>query len=355
MARLKQNPAAGSLESELAGLLTTRDNLQARQTALTTELEQAVARRRELLIQGSDAAAIAEAERACREVEGTAAGIADALAEVERRISGTEAKIEEARIAGEREAAAATLERDSKAIDAAAERVRQAVADLAKAHAALGGAISVTAAPHFSKYDFAGRRDGESPERVAAYLTGHMLSTALPDLAVSEAGRQEQFGWVDAKPIEATAGDAPAKALLTEPMRELAGQIRAGETSPDLPRFHRPEPNFEPQIEEVQIYAREPFQYVGATGSRQMVSSPVAHVPEMVAERAIEMGLASRAETLAWRKNWPGHHHGSASATTQRIGWDECVSIDFDLGAWRRAEAQRRREAWLAEQDRQAA
>ncbi|GEL44219.1 hypothetical protein MEX01_48100 [Methylorubrum extorquens] len=49
--------AAGTLESELAGLVTTRDNLQARQTSIAAELEQAVARRREVLIQGSDAAA----------------------------------------------------------------------------------------------------------------------------------------------------------------------------------------------------------------------------------------------------------------------------------------------------------
>lgn len=49
--------AAGTLESELAGLVTTRDNLQARQTSIAAELEQAVARRREVLIQGSDAVA----------------------------------------------------------------------------------------------------------------------------------------------------------------------------------------------------------------------------------------------------------------------------------------------------------
>jgi len=161
--------ATATLEAELSGLFTTRDNLRARQTALAVELEEAVARRREVLIEGSDAAATAEAERACRDVEGTAAGIADALAEVERRIGITEDKIEGARIAGEREAAAATLERDSKAIDSAAERVRQAVAALANAQSALAGAITVTSAPYFDKHDFAGRRSREAPEVVAAH------------------------------------------------------------------------------------------------------------------------------------------------------------------------------------------
>ncbi|CAO4142238.1 hypothetical protein PKCBPO_01092 [Methylorubrum thiocyanatum] len=343
--------AAGLLESELAGLITTRDNLQARQTALAAELEQAVARRREVLIQGSDAAATAEAERACREVEGTAAGIADALAEVERRIGATEGKIEDARIIGEREAAAATLERDGKAIDAAAERVRQAVADLAKAQSALAGAITVTAAPHFAKTEYPGRRDQEAPETLAAYLTGHMITTTLPGLEVSEAGRRERYGWLSAKPIEAIDGETPAKPLLTDPLRELAARIRAGDASPDLPRFNRPEPDFAPSIPLEEIFVLTPFRYTRKEGYLpEIVNSVVSTIPAPVAQQALAAGFASKVEP-----------HNIASLRERRRAQSNNVNIydlpdlGFDLGTWVEEETGRRRAAWLAEQRREAA
>lgn len=352
MARAKPTPAASTLESELAGLITTRDNLQSRQTTLTFELEQAVARRREVLIQGSDAAAIAEAERACRDVEGTAAGIADALAEVERRIGATETKIEDARIIGEREAAAATLERDGKAIDAAAERVRQAVAALAAAQTALAGAITVTSAPYFDKCDFAGRRSREAPEVVAAYLTGHMIATTLPGLDVSEAMRKiTGSGWTDRHLIEPTEHELPAKALLTDPMREAAAQVRAGEASPDLPRFHRPEPDFTPSVPTVRVYVLTPFRY--GTGEGRMpaiVTHVVEHIPAPVAERAIAEGLASDGE--------PNNLENLRARRPHAINGTNVFDfhdLGFDLAEWKAKETARRRAVWLAEQDRQAA
>ncbi|CAO4157132.1 hypothetical protein [Methylorubrum extorquens] len=351
MARLKQNLAAGSLESELAGLITTRDNLQARQTAIAAELGQAITRRREVLIQGSDAA-IAEAEHACREVESTAAGIADALAEVERRIGVTEAKIEEARVAGEREAAAALLERDGKAIDAAAERVRQAVSALAAAQAALAGAITVTSSPYFGKYDFGGRRSGEAPEVVAAYLTGHMIATMLPGLDVSEAMRKiPAGGWTDRRLIEPTEHDLPARALLTDPMREAAAQVRAGEASPDLPRFHRPEPDFTPDVSLVQVYVLTPFRY--GTGEWRMpgiVSGVVENIPAPVAERAITAGLASAAQPSNLASL-----HARRPAATEGVNVFAFLDLGFDLADWKAEQVARRRAEWLAEQDRQAA
>lgn len=351
MRKPKPTTEATSYETELAGLLTTRDNLQARQTALAAELEQAVAARRELLIQGSDAAAIAKAERACREVEGTAAGIADALAEVERRISVTEDKIEDARVAGEREAAAATLERDGKAIDAAAERVRQAVAALAGAQAALAGAITPTSAPHFSRRDFHGRRDNEAPEDVAAYLTGHLIATMLPGLDVSESGRQERFGWVSPRPIEATDGETPAKTLLTDPMRDTAAQIRAGNASSDLPRFHRPEPDFKPSVPLQQVYVLKPFRYSpGENRMPEIVTTVISTIPAPVAERAINGGFASRDEPRNFELLRDQRRSGMQGRSIY-----ELPDLGFDLGAWVEEETARRRAAWLAEQDREAA
>ena len=342
-----------SLASELAGLITTRDNLQARQNAIAAELEQAVARRREVLIQGSDAAATAEAERACRDVEGTAAGIADALAEVERRIGATEGKIEDARIIGEREAAAATLERDGKAIDAAAEKVRAAVDALAQAHAGLAAAITLTAAPHFNKYDFGGRRTNEAPEVIADYLTGYLIATKLPGLDVSEAPRRVRggYGWTDRKLIEATEGDAPVKTLLTDLLRESAELIRAGEMSPVLPRFHRPEPDFTPSVPTVRVYVLTPFRY--GTGEGRMpaiVTHVVEHIPAPVAERAIAEGLASDGE--------PNNLENLRARRPHAINGTNVFDfhdLGFDLAEWKAKETARRRAEWLAGQEREAA
>lgn len=75
----KSKPAASHFETELCGLTTTQANLLARQTALATDVEAAVARRREFLISGTNAARLAEVERTCRELEGTAFDITDAL------------------------------------------------------------------------------------------------------------------------------------------------------------------------------------------------------------------------------------------------------------------------------------
>lgn len=346
MARPKPIPDR-SPEAELAGLITTRDNLRARQTALAAEVEQAVAARRELLIGNADAAAISGVERTCRELEGTALGVSDALAEVERRIQATEQRIEEARAAGEREAAAATLERDGKAIDTAADRVRRAVEDLAKAGDALAAAITPTSAPLFAKRDMTGVRNTEPPERVAAFLVGHMIATIIPALDVAEAGRQEKFGWISAKPIEATDGDEPAKVLLTDPMRMLAELVRSGETSPVLARTERPEPDFEPGYDEVEIFPLEEFTYLRRTGYLpEIVSVRQQRIPTPVAEEAIRQGLASR----AMPENWATLLQQAAAGSRYGRSVFETAALGFNLEEWRAAEAKRRRDAWLAEQ-----
>ena len=344
--------AASTIEAELAGLITTRTNLQARQSALAAEVEKAVTTRRRLLIEGGDASAIAEAERACREIEGTTFGVADALAEVERRITATEERIEQDRILSERESTAAALERDSQAIDAAAERVRQAAGALAAANAALARAITPTASPLFAKRDMHGMRDGEPPERVAAYLTGHMIATVLPQIEVSEAGRQERFGYVSAKTIEAIDGETPARSLLTDPLRELAAQVRAGEASPQVRRYVVPEPDFMPPPESMEVYVTERFSYLPKSGyAPEPVSIGKQRLPEPVALLAIKQGLAFEVEPVGWAAV---RSRAQATANQQRSPADY-PPIGFNLQEWREAEAKRAREAWLAEQGREAA
>ncbi|GJD40093.1 hypothetical protein [Methylobacterium bullatum] len=338
-------------ENDLAGLMRTRENLQARQAALTTDTEKAMAERRALLIAGTDAAGIADAERRCREAEGAAFGITDALKEVDRLIADTEARIEQDRQANQREDVAARLERDSQAIDAAAAKVRKAVDDLAKANAALASAISPIAAPLFAKRDMHGMRDGDSPETIASFIVGYMLASTISTLEVSEAGQQMQFGWKSAKPIELTEGNAPAVPLLVAPMRELAERIRTGEASPDLRAYAEPEPNFDAHPGLVQIYVLQRFSYLTKREHvPELVSVSRTHLPEPVARLAIAQGVASETEPFNWRRL----SEASQSGPQQNIPLSAYPPIGFVLEDWKKAEAEKARNAWLAER-RQAA
>lgn len=214
----KPKLVASTLDSELAGLVTTRDNLQARQTAIAVELEQAIARRREVLIQGSDAAATAEAERACRDVENTAAGISDALAEVERRIVATERRIETERQTAEIEAVAAGLERNATEIQKAGDRLAKALTEVAQVHAALATTISGAAAAQFDQIN-----GPAGPVEIANHLLLQGLVQVLPRLEIrgeikpwSLYSMQAQIEAADPKSIVAEFGDR---------LRETAGKV----------------------------------------------------------------------------------------------------------------------------------
>lgn len=341
IAKSEQTP-----EAQLAGLTLTRETLKARQSAVEVEVEAALAARRKALIEGASAAEAAEAERACREIEGTAFGITDALAELDRRILATEERIEADRTAARVEAVAAELERDSAAIDAAAEKVRRAVEALAKATEAFTAAITPVAAPLFSKRDMHGLRDNEPPEQVAAYLVGHMIATAMPRIEVSEAGRQLRFGYVSARTIEATDGEEPAKALLTDPMRARAALVRGGGAPPILAHYNRPEPNFEPDRDEIQVYVTSEFSYLKkADHLPELVSVRLQHLPTPVAEEAIAQGLAER----SMPENWASLMRGVQARSGQQRSVFEAEPLGFNLEEWRAAETKRRREAWHAE------
>ncbi|KQO93332.1 hypothetical protein [Methylobacterium sp. Leaf91] len=348
MARAKPQPSTGTPDNDLAGLIRTRENLQARQVTLAADTEKAMAERRALLIAGVDAAGIADAERRCREAESAAAGIADALSEVDRLIAEAEARIEEARQADERKSAADRLERDSHAIESAAAKVRKVVDDLAKANAALASAISPVAAPLFGKRDMHGPRDGEAPETIAAYITGHMLATTIPTIEVSEAGKNMGFGWVSPKPIEITDGDAPAVPLLVAPMRELAERIRSGEATTDLRAYVEPEPNFEVHPGEIRIYALTRFSWKRRADSvPDIVEVSHASLPEPVARLAIAQGVASETEPYNWRQL----REASRARGSQGIPVSQFPFIGFVLSDWVKGETEKARNAWLAEHD----
>ena len=219
--------AQSSTETELAGLLTTHTNLQARQSSLAAEVEKAVAVRRKLLIEDGDAAAIAEAERACREIECTAYGITDALMEIERRISQVEARIEAARLDAERERVAGSLEQNARDIEAAAANLATTLAAVAKAHAMLGITISGAAANQFDPI-----HGPAGPVAIANALVLQGFAQAMPELEI----HAEVNSWSMYSRHTLVEGSDPV-AIATEfgqRLRETASKVRSREIEPDL-------------------------------------------------------------------------------------------------------------------------
>ncbi|WP_264047969.1 hypothetical protein [Methylobacterium flocculans] len=342
----KSKPVTQStIEDQLTGLITTRTSLQARQAALAADVEKAVTVRRKLLIEDGDSAAVAEAERACREIEGTAYGISDALAEIERRISETEARIEAARVDAERERVVGGLEQNASDIEVATANLAKALAAVAKAHSMLAITISGAAAGQFDPaYGTA------SPVDIANALVLQGLVHALPGLEVhAEINPWSLYSM--RQPVEGTDPAATAAAF-GQRLREVADQIRRQEIGQDLPVHHDALPDFSPANDEVLIFVISPFQYIGADRVQTMVTSPSTHLPVPVAERAIELGVASDHQSREWKA---AHQDAGLHASVRgSVGWEDCVDIEFDLAAWRRAETERQRGAWLTDQ-RQAA
>ncbi|MCC0809527.1 hypothetical protein FPV16_25565 [Methylobacterium sp. W2] len=342
MARAKPQPSSGTPENDLAGLMRTRENLQARQAALAADVEQAVANRRKLLIEDGDAKAIAEAELACREIEGTNYGITDALAEIERRIGDMQTQIEAARVDAERERVAAGLERNALEIQTAAVSLTKAIGEVAKAHAMLAITINGASAGQFDPHNGVA-----TPHEIANSLTIRGFAKTMAGIEI----KAETKAWSvyslphlveGADPVE-IAGEFGGR------LRDLAGRIRAGDADFDLPTSQEAMPDFSPDNPETEIYVITPFHYVNAQREPTLVSTHRTHVPIPVANRAIELGLAADSPTREWQK--AHQSHGSASATTSQYTWGDAVDINLDLYTDRQAEMARRRSAWLAERD----
>ena len=329
-------------EATLAGLVMTRANLQARHSAVAVEVEQAVATRRRLLIDGADKSGLADADRACREIESTAFGIADALAEVERRIASTEA-----RIAGDRERAhvesvAAGLERNASEIESGAAALGKALAEVARCKTNLTVAMSGAAAGQFDPVNGLAM-----PSQIAAEFTMQGLIHALPDIEF-HAVLKPWSGYDYRQPV---AGIDPvvSAAEFADRIRATAGQIRAGEIGPALPEGYEPEPSFQADRRETQVYVLAAFFYQNR-GVRVMVTS--GSQPRLLPAPVADLALAN---DLASIEAPPKRNIGSAALVDTSSRWEDCIDLNFDLSAWQAENVEAQRAAFRAGPDRKAA
>ena len=327
-------------EAQLGGLVITRDNLQARQAAIAVEVEAALTTRRKALIEGGSASEIAEAERICREVESTAYGIADALAEMGRRIADVERRIEaqqeQARIA----AVADGLERNAGEIEAGMALLAKALAEVGRCHTNL--AVTMNAATA-GQYDPA---DGvPTPSEVATAIVLQGLAHVMPGVEIHadvrpwslHSGRQLVEG-VD--PVAKAAGFAMK-------IRATATRIRTGEATPDLPEAHEPVPALTADNREMVTHVTRPFFY-NRGDLRVMVPPGTQSLPAPVSDLALGHGLAAQEPP-------PKRDIGSAVFETTALRWEDCRNLNFDLSAWQAEDIEARRDAIRAVQERQAA
>jgi len=139
-----KNPKAKQ-EAELADRQRRRDALVDKLETAKLDGERANAERRRLLIEVDSAPAteIAAAEAACRDAADRVAGFEDAVRTIASQIEEAEQALTAAREQGERELAAAECERRATAIDAAADKLAQALVVVAGAYTALRDSIHV--------------------------------------------------------------------------------------------------------------------------------------------------------------------------------------------------------------------
>ncbi|KMO31313.1 hypothetical protein VQ03_27360 [Methylobacterium tarhaniae] len=338
--------AALTTDADLSGLLTRREALVIRQAGLSADLERAISARRELLIQGGDAAAIADAERAVRDLESTALGVTDAVTELDRRVAAAEARIAADQEEAEREAAAAGLERNATDIEKAAAGLKRALEGVATAHAALLSSIAPAAAGQYDPHIGIA-----SPADIARAFLLHGLAEALPSLDVSAEVRRWST-YVMASTVEGADPVAMA-AEFGARLRETAGSIRERVIGPALPAHVEVMPHIEVPRPEMQIVALEPFTFTDAGGSPAYLPAWTHTIATPAAERAIEAGLALELDTEEGRDAFEKLKRRRESMTTSPP--EHYVDLGFSLKEWRAAELSRLKDAWSAGQDRRAA
>lgn len=346
MARRKADSPQQPTEDQIRGLETTKASLEARIPALETARSAALDRRRETLIAGGDAADAAQAARAA---EDDLAAVADALAEVDRRITEAVAKREAEDVQARREVVATALEADADRIVVAATAMAEAAEALTRAHAKMLLAVSGRAAPlivehrtDLSPKDFA---DGVLLQAVAAAVPGlHFEADIFPGHYTSSS-RVEGRG----------AGDAGE--IAAERLQDAAVRVRSEELPADLSEWQVAGPAIRvKEPKPVPVHPLRCFAWVDDRG-QQRRSTPVdGFMPEPVVRAAIAAGVAVDQPTMATeraKRDWEMRRDG---VSIERLfeGVD-IVDLGVNLQAARKAEEQRQRDAWQAAQDAERA
>lgn len=314
-----------TIAAELSSLGKTHASLADKRDGLIAELEAAKLVRRDHLIADTSGPPLAKAEARCSDLESRLSGVADALAEIERRQSDARGRLETAERAARRMAYADDLTRSAAAIEKAAGSYAAAAATLVTAQADLAASVSPNATAMFHI------EPGTSPERVAHVLAGHILSAALP----APLAACETLGGAVA--FEAIGHEEVVKGFLTDAMRLQAERVRAGEAVVITAKVDR---------SEVEIFVEKPLRY--RNGRESLAHAQGVHaVPSPVAAIAIERGLAldlrsddGQARLAKHRQDNQPNAWNVTPLNQAPVPLSSYADLDFDVAAWREAQQQ---------------
>ncbi|MFC3691069.1 hypothetical protein ACFOWB_02450 [Chenggangzhangella methanolivorans] len=322
-----------SAEDVIRGLEKTKADLEAKLPSLEAAKAAALDERREALISGVEAG---HAANRARQAEDDLAAVADALAEVERRLTDAVARRDAEAAQAEREAVAKGLEDSAKAIVAAAKDMAAAVEAVAKAHARMQLAVSAKAAPQVMA-----NRESLSPVQFADGVLLEALVAALPDIGV----RADLYPahYTRERTVEGRSA-ADAGAAAAERLRDIATEVRDGhagalaEWRASGPRIHASEPPAIP------VHPSACFSYVDHHGQARRVTPLDCYLPEPVAVAAVAKGLAEDAPSIATqtaRNQWERKREATpAENLFDRV---EVTDLGVDLRALAEAEEERQR------------
>ncbi|MBY3136281.1 hypothetical protein [Rhizobium laguerreae] len=317
MRRVSQpDKTVARLETELANLRASREKLLAQRGAAIDELDKARADRRESLGQNAD---IVVTSAAVRDLKARITDLDELLADVDHDISDISGRLTRERAAHDRNERADALEKIASATDKRARDVEVAIAGLKSAIIALRGELpeDIKLWPTHYAHRPHGSVDEDnptaSPRELVAGVLADALAQALPDLF--DLSRDDYFrsalsrimtpkgpraDWGSDEPTQPlTAGEA-CEALISERLRELAKDVRAGTIGPAPESVRRPvtylkDPSpTRPPDEQVFVTASLSY-FATSAGAPLICGRGRAHMlPKPVADIAISRGLGHR-------------------------------------------------------------
>ncbi|TCA53740.1 hypothetical protein [Rhizobium leguminosarum] len=304
------------LETELANLTASREKLLAQRGAAIDELDKARADRRESLGQNAD---IVATSAAVRDLKARIMDLDELLGDVDHDISEMSERLTRERGVHDRNERADALEKIASATEKRARDVEVAVAGLTSAVNALRAELpeDIKLWPTHYAHRPHGSVDEDkltaSPRELVAGVLADALARVLPDLfdvsrddycrsALSRimVPKGPRADWGSDEPTQPLTAVEACEALISERLRELANDIRAGtiESAPESGRrqvtyLKDPSPSLPPNEE---VFVTSSLSYFATSvGTPLICGRGRAHtLPKPVADLAISRELGHR-------------------------------------------------------------
>ena len=344
--------------SELIGKFSDGlEQLRQRRSVVADLLEAARSKRREFIAKNPGEEVPSELRHSISIAEIDAKSTDEEILEYEAQIAEQEAALLYEQKRGEREAAAERLKAIAKAADAAGADLKTAVAAVAKACAALDAALPddlaiLDFAWHQGRPPHRTERGPASRREIVSMVLSEAIAHAVPTSFDVEYGYRSQLVRmfdlagqpafkIDHEPAPAVDAAAATRRVITDRLRRRAEQILAGNLPAeldDVPALPPIEPTISrPDLKDTEIFVRENFAYVrDERGRRAFVARRWVHrCPQLVADLAVERGLALRTDTPEGLDAYEHEREYRKRSMTQphsALSLDDCIDLGDPLG-----------------------